>query len=365
MKRVVGSIVVVAVLLGGAFLLGEKTRPSTITPTHIDLPSLVASPTATPSPTPHPIPPSVILQSDYQIFQSFNNCGPAALSMALRYYGINKSQEELGQALRPWQNAAGDNDDKSVSLAEMGEKAREFGFTVYDRPNGSVDIMKRFIAAGMPVVTSTWLHPGEDIGHYRVVNGYDDTTGELIQQDSMEGRDIRYSYDVFNELWKNNNFEYMVMVPSDKEEIAAQIMGEDEDEQKAWRRALATAQTQLAADPNDVYAGFNASIAYFHLNDYAASVKEFERVEPKLTMRTLWYQIEPIRAYYELGNYDRVLAITDGILNNQNRAFSELYIIRGNIYKKQGNTEASRAEYEKAVMYNVNLKEAQAALAAL
>ena len=35
-----------------------------------------------------------ILQNDYHVFQSFNNCAPAALSMALSYFGIQKSQEE-------------------------------------------------------------------------------------------------------------------------------------------------------------------------------------------------------------------------------------------------------------------------------
>ncbi len=32
-------------------------------------------------------------------------------------------------------------------------------------------------------------------------------------------------------------------------------------------------------------------------------------------MRTLWYQIEPIQAYYELGDYDTVMAMADQIFN--------------------------------------------------
>src|SRR5690349_13712163 len=47
------------------------------------------------------------LQNDYQIFQTFNNCGPASLSMDLSYFGVYKTQEELGQALRPYQNPQG------------------------------------------------------------------------------------------------------------------------------------------------------------------------------------------------------------------------------------------------------------------
>ena len=32
--------------------------------------------------------------------QTFNNCGPASLSMLFSYYGINKSQKELGQEFK-------------------------------------------------------------------------------------------------------------------------------------------------------------------------------------------------------------------------------------------------------------------------
>jgi tetratricopeptide (TPR) repeat protein len=163
-------------------------------------------------------------------------------------------------------------------------------------------------------------------------------------------------------MWKTYNYEYLVLVPNDKIGTADSILGADRDETAAWRSALAAARNELQTNPGDVYARFNASIALYHLNDYRGSVNEFEQVEAKLPWRTLWYQIEPIQAYEKLGNYDRVFTLTDGFLNNQNRAFSELYIIRGDIYKKQGRAGLARAEYEKAVLYNRNLKPAQEAL---
>jgi tetratricopeptide (TPR) repeat protein len=85
-------------------------------------------------------------------------------------------------------------------------------------------------------------------------------------------------------------------------------------------------------------------------------------VENFLPARALWYQLEPIQAYYQLANYDRVFSITDQIIENGNRANSELYLIRGQIYENQGNTSAARTEYQKAVFYNVNLEEAKTAL---
>jgi len=84
-----------------------------------------------------------------------------------------------------------------------------------------------------------------------------------------------------------------------------------------------------------------------------------------LPWRTFWYQIEPIEAYFALGDYDRVLDMTSQVLNNHNLAFSELYLIRGDIYKQRGDIDLARQEYEKAVYYNINLDRARVALESL
>ncbi len=320
-------------------------------------------------PTPQSILPSLptskILQTSYHIFQTFNNCGPASLSMTLAFYGISVSQEELGKAIRPYQVVNGDNDDKSVTLDELADKAKEYGFIPYHRPNGSVTLMKQFIANDIPVITRTWLHKDDDIGHFRVVKGYDENTKQLIQDDSFQNKNLWYSYDDFTDIWKKFNNEYLVLIPKNKEEVAKQILGDNFDEKSSWDHAVTTITSEIEKDPNDIYNHFNLSVAYYHTENFREAIVEYEKVADKLPFRTLWYQIEPIQAYYEVGNYKKVFEITDTILNNQNRAFSELYIIRGDIYKKQGNMTASKAEYEKAVYYNQNLKEAKNALNSL
>ncbi len=277
--------------------------------------------------------------------------------MTLRFYKINVSQAELGQALRPYQVPNGDNDDKSVTLEELAEKSKEYGFIPFHRPMGNPQLIKQFIANDMPVITRTWTHPNEDIGHYRVIKGYDDSSGTFIQDDSLQNKNLQYSYADFNGIWKKFNYEYLVLVPKEKQKLAEQILGENTDEKTAWKNAVNNSQNELVNNPNDIYAGFNLSVALFYTQDYKRSIEEFEKIENFLPFRTLWYQIEPIEAYYELGNYNKVFQITDRVLNNYNRAFSELYIIRGQIYLKQGDREAARNEFEKAVFYNSNLKE--------
>jgi tetratricopeptide (TPR) repeat protein len=326
---------------------------------------LQESPRPTPMPTLKPLPESKLLNNNYHIFQSFNNCGPASLSMYLSYYNINKSQEELGNELRPYQIPGGDNDDKSVTLEELALKGQEYGLVAFHRPNGNVGLIKNFINNDIPVLTRTWLHKSEDIGHYRIVKGFDDTTGEFIQDDSYQNHDLRYSYPEFNELWKKFNYEYLVLIPKDKEKIAQQILGEDLEPKKAWENAVKLSKEELSKNPDDIYAGFNLSVAYHNIGEFGQSIREFEKVHNRLPFRTLWYQIEPIDSYYQVGDYQNVFEATDSIINNFNRAYSEAYILRGQSYLKMGDRKSAKTEFEKAVFYNENLKKAQDALASV
>jgi len=324
-------------------------------------------PVSSPSPVVNLIKPpqSKILPTTYHVFQTFNNCGPASLSMALRFYGITVSQEELGQALRPYQVVSGDNDDKSVTLDELAEKSKEYGFVPYHRPMGNPELVRQFIALDIPVIARTVTKPNEDIGHYRVIKGYDETRGIFVQDDSLQNKNLEFTYADFNEIWKKFNYEYLVLVRKDKVELAEQILRENAQVKAAWQNAVKNSERELAQSPDDIYARFNLSVALYNIGDYQRSVEEFEKVENLLLFRTLWYQIEPIQAYFELENYQRVFSITDKILNNGNRAFSEIYLIRGKIYLKQGDREMAKQEFEKAVYYNKNLKDAQQALSSI
>ena len=369
MKRTIGLAVLLVILYLYAIQSGfvERSNDTVITeesyPTEIvEVAEVVET---APSPQLRTPPPQKALLNTYHIFQTFNNCGPAAMSMALSYYGINESQQTLGQKLRPYQNQLGDNDDKSVTLEEIAELSKEYGLTPFRRPNGTIETIEKFISYDVPVLARTRLKPDDDIGHYRVIKGYSQNTQEILQDDSLQGQNLRYSYKDFNELWKFYGYEYLVLVPKDKIEVALLILGEDSNEQTSWERAVKNYLVELSDDPDDVYTRFNLSIALYNTGDYARSVEEFEKIEHQLSFRTLWYQIEPIQAYFELGQYDRVFEISDKILSNQNRAFSELYLLRGNIYLNQNKPDLARAEFEKAVLCNSSMVEAKEALSVL
>lgn len=365
---IIPFLIVIISLMASLFIFARQDR-QTIVNQQVDVVQNIIESNFKPTPTPKAeivVPSSKTLTNGgYHVFQSFNNCGPAALSMTLSYYDISVSQAELGRQLRPYQNAQGDNDDKSVTLAEVATKAEEYGLKAYRRPNGTPEILEQLIAQDLPVIVRTWLKVDDDIGHYRVVKGYDKNTRQFLQDDSLQGKDLWYSYEEFDQIWQKFNYEYVVLAPPEKVAIVEQILAEDLDEKKAWTKAAQRVQVEKNAMPSDIDAGFNLSVALYNSGDYQASVKAFEEVEARLPARTLWYQIEPILAYMELEQYDRVLQITEKILNNNNRAFSELYIIRGDMYKDRGDLAAARREYELAVRYNENMQLAKDKLNAL
>lgn len=295
------------------------------------------------------------------IYQTFNNCGPASLSMILEWNGIHKNQEELADILRPYRNPQGDNDDKSISTEEYVNTAQSFQLFSLNRPNGTLGLLKMFISNGIPVVVKSWLHPGEDIGHFRIITGYNDEEKKLYQVDSYQGS-LSFDYDEFMAIWQPFNYEYMIVVNPDKKQLVESIIGREIDEKTVWSNALTRAQKEAQENGSNPYPLFNQAIAYYYLGNYSKTTDLFEKVETRLPKRMLWYQIEPIDAYQKIGNSQRVFALTDAILENHNRAFSELYLIRGVAYMDEGKLDNARAEFEKAVYYNKNFTKAKDAL---
>jgi len=295
-------------------------------------------------------------------YQTFNNCGPATLSMILSWHGEKISQKELGDKMRPYQNQDGDNDDKTIFTDEFADWAKEYGYESIGRVNGDIELLKKFAANGIPVVVKTWLHPNEDIGHFRVVRGFDESKEVIIQDDSYEGPNRKIAYFDFLSMWQPFNYAYIIVYKPEQKSLVEAIIGSEVDESITWQNALDRAVKESQLTPDNVYPWFNMSVAYYHLSDYENSIATFEKVESKLPRRMLWYEIGPILAYQKLGMNDRVFQIITNILENGNRAYSELYQIRGEIYLTQGNRELARKEFEQAVFYNSNFEKAKEAL---
>ncbi len=312
------------------------------------------------------LPSQVLLDDDsYYVHQTFNNCGEAALSMDLSFYGIHESQQALADILRPDNNTTGKNDDKSTPPDEIAAQAETYGLVAYFRPNGNIALLQRLVAAGFPVMTRTLLNTSEDYAHYRVIKGYDTAAGTVIDEDGIQGEKVAFSYHDFLTLWKPFNYEYIVFASPAQQTKLESILGADANAPTAWAAAAQTATQALTVDPNDVAAEFDLSVADYYTGDYASSVQMFEKTGSALSEHALWYQIEPIESYYERGDYSKVFSLAQGIISNGNPIYPELYVIEGESYLKEGNTAAAKSAFETALQYNKNLKSASDALASM
>ncbi len=354
-KKITGIAIIFA--LAGIAIFFALRSSSTVTPTSKTSPVV---PQTTGS-----LPAHVVLNdNNYYVHQTFNNCGEAALSMDLSFYGVHESQQALADILRPDNNTTGKSDDKSTPPDEIAAQAETYGLIAYFRPNGAIDLLKQLIAAGFPVMTRTLLNTSEDYAHYRIVKGYDDATGKLTEEDGIQGENMTFSYNDFLALWKPFNYEYIVLAsPGDQTKLES-ILGADTNATTAWQGAAQTATEALAVNPNDTADEFDLSVADYYTGDYSGSVQAFEKAKPTLSEHALWYQLEPIESYYELGDYSQVFSLAQNILT-KNPAYPELYVALGESYAKQGNLPAAKSAFETALQYNGNLKSAQAALAAL
>jgi hypothetical protein len=345
----------------------ELAQLTLVSPASLVSPTLSVSPLATIFPSPislKPVGSSALLPLIPHTYQTFNNCGPANLSMILGFYGVKTNQQEIADEIRPYQHPKGKNDDKTMFLEEFANYVVGFDLSSVVRVAGSIDIVKQFLANGLPVVTKQLLHLGEDPGHYRIVRGFDEENQVLVCDDSYDGPNRKISYDSFLKLWQPFNYAYIVVFPP-SEKFTVEAILEEIDPKLSHRKAVERALKEIEKDPENIYPYFNLSTSYYHLDDYAKTVEFFEKVEERLPDKMLWYQIEPILAYQKLGDFERVFKLTEKVFASGNPAFSELYQVRGEIYLSQNEKEKARAEFEKAILYNKNYQPAQEALSNL
>ena len=156
----------------------------------------------------------------------WNYCGPANIAMALSYYGWEGDHDAAAKGLRTYSK------DKNVMPYEMAAYARtEAGLGAIVRVGGSLETLKRLIAAGFPVVVEkgpnfrdihyniTWM------GHYQTLTGYNEQGGYFIAQDSYIEPDYHQPYDLFIDEWRSFNYTYLVVYPPEKENDVLNLLG--------------------------------------------------------------------------------------------------------------------------------------------
>jgi tetratricopeptide (TPR) repeat protein len=304
--------------------------------------------------------------------QGWNNCGPTTLAMALSYWGRGETQTEIAPALKP------DPEDKNVGPYEMAEYARALGFEATVRVGGTIDLLRRLVANDFPVVVETWYidEEGGQMGHYRLVTGYDDAAQHFTTVDSLHVEELRLSYQELDELWRAFNRLYLVIVPPERQAEVAEILGPYMDTDYAFQEALKTARVEATGPPEPcvayvrcedarMFAWFNVGSSLVALEQYEAAASAFDQARALgVPFRMIWYQFGPYEAYYVVGRYEDVIALADETLRIANN-LEESYYWRGKARQALGDIAGARADFQAALRYHEGWAPALEALDAL
>jgi tetratricopeptide (TPR) repeat protein len=294
-------------------------------------------------------------------YQKLNNCGPVSLAAVASYFGLGITQFDAAEVVK------GSPEDRNVSPQEMVDYLHSLGLGAVYRVNGNQELLKQLVASGVPVVVHQWLVRPQDsvlVGHYRVVRGYDAQSAHFIANDPYTGPQFVIPYAQFEELWRPFNRGYIPAYRPDQETLVAEILGEDWDEAANHRRALAQAEaeTQTLADG---YAFFNLGDEYLALEDPAGAVAAYDRAFTfQFPDHFLWYQFGPLEALNQVGAYQRVLEISEPVLQLAGE-LEEVRLQRGLAYLGLGDPAGARAELEKALAANPRFDSARDVLESL
>ena len=204
----------------------------------------------------------------------------------------------------------------------------------------------------MPWLAETWLiHDGDGLGHYRLLTGYDDATGQFNTFDSLNGPNYEVSYDQFDADWRVFNRLYIPVYPAMQADIVKSIIGKDIGNETMYENVLIQAQADAAANPNDVIAFFNQGDALTRLGRHQEAVIAFDRARQLgLHWRRLWYQFTPFEAYYAVGRYQDVLDLTEATLEGTG-GLEEAYYYHG-LALLATNQPGAESDFQAALEYN-------------
>jgi tetratricopeptide (TPR) repeat protein len=317
-------------------------------------PPTAITPAASPTPTAAPLPEKASLAGIVHEYQQWNNCGPANLSMALSFWGWQGSQNDTAAFLKP------NPRDKNVMPYEMANYVNEMtGLKALVRFGGDVQLLKTFIAAGFPVIIEKGFEgpnfPGW-MGHYEVVNAYDDGRGRFTVQDSYIMADLPIPYDELEYHWQAFNYVYIIMYPPEREAEVMSILGPHADEIDNYRSAAEKASQEIfASSERELYfAWYNRGTNLMYLQDYIGAAAAYDEAfklyppipEKQRPWRMLWYQTGPYFAYFfSQRYYDVINLATTTIDTAPEPAIEESFYWRARAYIELYRLDNSKSDY--------------------
>lgn len=213
----------------------------TAVPTSAPTAVATIAPTATPSPA--ALPASKRIGPLVFISQTLNNCGPASVAEVLNFWGVQRSQAQVAAVLRPDLPAYG------MSLYGVPFYADSVGMKSFEAVGGTQQLVKAFVANGLPVIISDLVSRSEAIRHFRPIDGYDDAGSYFLGSDPYLGPDHKISYADFDDLWNISNHRFVVIYPPDKQPLVNNIVQGYWNYDQAEQAGLQFAQQRASQQP--------------------------------------------------------------------------------------------------------------------
>ena len=285
--------------------------------------SATKQPVSSPTATLKPVPEDIQLDGFQHEYQTWNNCGPATLAMALSYWDWEGDQRPIAAFTKP------NSRDKNVMPYELSAFVEEeTEFEVVYRVGGEIELLKRYLAAGLPVIIEKGFE-GRDfdgwMGHYVLVTGYNDLDQQFVLQDSYYGPDQVMGYEDLESYWRAFNFTYLVVYPVERQAEVTAILGSHSDEEYNNRYAAQKASDDIYAltGRDQFFAWFNRGTNLVRLQDYAGASAAYDEAftlypeiaEKERPWRMMWYQTGPYWAYYYTGRYQDVINLSTTTLD--------------------------------------------------
>jgi tetratricopeptide (TPR) repeat protein len=350
----------------------ETPLAAVLTPTPSPLPTRTPQPsptvllTPTPVPSPTPLPGSILLPPPKWEEQDINNCGPAALTMYLRFYGWEGDQETITQVIKPYR------EDRNVNVEELAYFVRTHAgwLNIQYRVGGDVELLKQILAAGVPVMIEESFYfeepfwTGDDLwaAHYQLITGYDEATQTFTGQDSFRGPDQKIPYKTLDEYWQAFNRVYILVYLPGQEATLKSILGEEWDPDTNRQHALETAQAETQSDPKNAYAWFNLGSNLTYFERYIEATDAYDQARALgLPQRMLRYQFGPFISYFHTGQIEELITLTEYAMKVTPSA-EEALLWHGWAMYRKGKISEAIENFEQALAKNPLYQDAEYAL---
>lgn len=327
-----------------------------------------AAPTTAPTATPTlpPLPPKTSLPAPAYEKQDINNCGPATLAMYLHFYGWDGDQFAIDTVVKPLR------DDRNVNVEELAYFTHTHAgwLNLEYRVGGTVDRLKRILAAGIPVMIeeafpldeSYWPNDDRWAGHYLLLTGYDEERQAFISQDSYYGADRPAPYTELDQRWKAYNRVYILVYRPEQEGTVKDLLGADWDPDANRQAALEAAQAETKANPKDAFSWFNVGTNLVYFERYTEAAQAYDTARDLgLPQRMLRYQFGPFIAYFHSGRTQDLLDLVKYALQRTPNSEEALLWYGWTLYR-EGNTNGAVEQFRKALKANPTYQDAQYAL---